>query len=225
KMHRRLQIHTKNSRTGIRKKSREGDFMRATSGSANRILFAVLGTVLFGSRAAAESSYSLKSPDHRIEIQIHVTNHIAYDVLLKDKLLVKNSTLSINIDGKTLGENPQVKSTKKDGVDRVLEPIVRQKFAKIRERYNELRLDLDGGYAVTFRAYPEGIAYRIETNLGGENVKVYKEEASFRFAGDYIAFYPEEESFFSHNERKYLPRPLKEIAATKFATLPAVVDP
>jgi alpha-glucosidase len=199
--------------------------MRATSDRASRILFAVLCMVLVGSRAAAESSYSLKSPDNRIEVQIHVTNRIAYDVLLKDRLLLKDSTLSINIDGKTLGENAQVKSTKKDSADRVLEPAVRQKFRKIREQYNELRLDLDGGYAVTFRAYPEGIAYRIETNLGGENVKVYKEEANFRFAGDYIAFYPEEESFFSHNERKYLPRPLKEIAATKFATLPAVVDP
>ena len=180
--------------------------------------------VFVGSRAAAESSYSLKSPDNRMEVQIHVTNRIAYDVLLKDRLLLKDSTLSINIDGKTLGENAQVKSTKKDSADRVLEPAVRQKFRKIREQYNELRLDLDGGYAVTFRAYPEGIAYRIETNLGGENVKVYKEEANFRFAGDYTAFYPEEESFFSHNERKYLPHPLKEIAATKFATLPAVVD-
>jgi len=198
--------------------------MRAMSDRAGRILFAVLCMVSVARRAAAESSYSLKSPDNRIEVQIHVTSRIAYDVLLKDKLLLKDSTLSINIDGKALGENPQVKSTKKDSADRVLEPVVRQKFARIRERYNELRLDLDGGYAVTFRAYPEGIAYRIETTLGGENVKVYKEEANFRFAGDYTAFYPEEESFFSHNERKYLPRPLKEIAATKFATLPAVVD-
>src|SRR5260370_9283561 len=81
-----------------------------------------------------------------------------------------------------------------------------------------------GGYAVTFRAYPEGIAYRIETNLGSENVKVYSEQADFRFAGDYTAFYPEEESFFSHNEGKYLQHPLKESATTKFATLPVVVD-
>src|SRR5437899_6139185 len=175
--------------------------MRATSDRASRILFAVLCMVLFGSRAAAESSYSLKSPDNRIEVQIHVTNRIAYDVLLKDKLLLKDSTLSINIDGKTLGENPQVKSTKKDSADRVLEPARRQKFAKIRERYNELRLEMAGGYAVTFRAYPEGIAYRIETNLSSENVKVYSEKADFRFAGDDTAFYPEEESFFSHNER------------------------
>ena len=175
-------------------------------------------------RAAADSSYSVKSPDDRIEVRIHVTNRIAYDVLLKGKMLVKDSTLSINVDGKTLGENPQVKSTKKDSADRVLEPVIRQKFAQIRERYDELRLQMDGGYAVTFRAYPEGIAYRIETNLGGENAKVYREQADLRFAGDYTAFYPEEESFFSHNERKYLPHPLKEIAATKFATLPVVVD-
>ena len=184
----------------------------------------VLSGMFLAARVSADASYSLKSPDNRIEIQIHLAERIAYDILLNGQPLVKDSTLSINIDRKMLGENPQVKSTKKDSVDRILEPVVRQKFAKIRERYNELHLEMDGGYAVTFRAYPEGIAYRIETNLGSENVKVYKEEANFRFAGDYAAFYPEEESFFSHNERKYLPHPLKEIAATKFATLPAVVD-
>ncbi len=190
--------------------------------SCKALLFLCLSC--FGNRAAADSSYSVKSPDDRIEVQIHVTNRIAYDVLLKGKVLVKDSTLSINVDGKTLGENQQAKSSKKDSADRVLEPAIRQKFAKIRERYNELRLEMAGGYAVTFRAYPEGIAYRIETNLGSENVKVYSEQADFRFAGDYTAFYPEEESFFSHNERKYLPHPLKEIATTKFATLPVVVD-
>jgi alpha-glucosidase len=174
--------------------------------------------------AAADTSYTLKSPDNRIEVQIHVTNKISYDVALNGKLLMKDSSLSLKVAGKTLGENPQVKSTKKDSADRVLEPVVRQKFAKIRERYNELRLEMEGGYAVVFRAYPEGVGYRFETNLGGENVKVFNEDAAFRFAGDDIVFYPEEESMFSHNERKYLPRPLKSIPATAFATLPAVVD-
>src|SRR5215468_6568545 len=105
----------------------------------------------------------------------------------------------------------------------MLEPAVRQKFAKVREHYNELRLDFEG-YAVVFRAYPEGVAYRFETSLGGENVKVFSEDSAFRFDTDFTVFYPEEESMFSHNERKYLPRPLKEVSSTKFATLPAVVD-
>ncbi|HEU0368489.1 MAG TPA: glycoside hydrolase family 97 protein, partial [Candidatus Acidoferrum sp.] len=173
---------------------------------------------------AADSSFTLRSPDDRIEVQIHVANRITYDVALNGKPLLKDSSLSINIAGKTLGENPQLQSTKKNSVDKMLEPVVRQKFAKIREHYNELRLDFDGGYAVVFRAYPEGVAYRIETSLGGENVKVFSEDATFRFVSDFSVFYPAEESVFSHNERKYLPRPLKEISDKTFATLPAVVD-
>jgi alpha-glucosidase len=171
-----------------------------------------------------DSSFALRSPDDRIEVQIHLANRITYDVALNGKPLLKDSSLSINIAGKTIGENPQLKSTKKNSVDKMLEPIVRQKFAKIRERYNELRLDFEGGYAVVFRAYPEGIAYRIETSLGGENVKVFSEDSTFRFVSDFSVFYPEEESMFSHNERKYLPRRLKEISDKTFATLPAVVD-
>jgi alpha-glucosidase len=173
---------------------------------------------------AADSSFTLRSPDDRIEVQIHVANRITYDVALNGRPLLKDSSLSLNIAGKTLGENPQLKSTRKNSVDKTLEPVVRQKFARIREHYNELSLDFNGGYAVVFRAYPEGVAYRMETSLGGENVKVFSEDALLRFASDDIVFYPEEESMFSHNERKYLPRALKSIPEKTFGTLPAVVD-
>ena len=39
----------------------------------------------------------------------------------------------------------------------MLEPAVRQKFARVRENYNELRLTMEGNYAVVFRAYNEGV--------------------------------------------------------------------
>ncbi len=197
-----------------------------TSGlsKAGKFMCAFAVAVLCGELVKADANYSLKSPDNRIEVQIHVANRITYDVSLNNKLLVKGSSLSINIDGKTLGENPQVKAAKKDSADRVLEPVVRQKFAKVRERYDELRLEMEGGYAVVFRAYPEGVAYRIETSLVSKNVKVFTEEAVFRFAADDTVFFPEEENMFSHNERKYLSRLLKDIPEKTFATLPAVVD-
>ena len=191
---------------------------------ASRLLFVVGAMIFGGGVAVADTNYSLRSPDNRIDVAIHVASKIAYDVSLNGRLLMKDSTLGINVEGKSLGENPQVKSAKKDSVDKVLEPVVRQKSAKIRERYNELKLEMGGGYAVTFRAYPEGVAYRIETSLGGENVKVFSEDDLFRFAGDFTVYFPEEESMFSHNERKYLPRSLASISEKSFATLPAVVD-
>ncbi|HEX8685282.1 MAG TPA: glycoside hydrolase family 97 protein, partial [Pyrinomonadaceae bacterium] len=105
-----------------------------------------------------------------------------------------------------------------------VEPAVRQKSARVRDAYNELRLEMDGDYAVVFRVYDEGVAYRFETQLPRGEVKVNGEEAAFNFADNYTVFYPQEESLFSHNERLYVPKPLREIAASAFASLPAVVD-
>jgi alpha-glucosidase len=174
--------------------------------------------------ARTQTSYSLKSPDGRIEIRVRTAERIKYDVVLKDKFLLQDSDLSIDIDHKTLGVNPKVVAHKERSSNQVLEPVVRQKFAKIRENYNELRLDMEGGYAVVFRTYNEGAAYRLETLLSQSEVKVYSEEASFNFAGSHTVYYPQEESFFSHNERKYLPQAMNQISPTAIASLPAVVD-
>jgi alpha-glucosidase len=174
--------------------------------------------------AAAQSSYSLLSPNKQIEMKIRAGDRIQYDVLFKGTPLLQKSTFSIDIDHNTLGLQPRVKDAKTRTYDGTLEPAVRQKFAKVRENYNELRLEMEGNYAVVFRAYNEGTAYRFETSLPQDEVKVYNEEVSLNFAGDYSAYYPLEESLFSHNERKFPLFKLKEIPPASFASLPAVVD-
>jgi alpha-glucosidase len=174
--------------------------------------------------AAPPTSYDLRSPDKRVEIRIRTANGIHYDVLFSGRALLEDCTLSIDIDHKTYGHEAKVLQAKERNHDEIVEPVVRQKFAKIRDSYNELQLEMEGGYAVVFRAYNEGAAYRIETSLPQENVKVYSEEAAFNFPGNYIVYYPQEDSFMSHNERKYLPVHLGDIAPAFFATLPAVVD-
>ena len=173
---------------------------------------------------AAQSSYDLKSPDTRIEIRIRTSGQLRYDVLLRGNALLENSTLSLDVEHKKLGLQPKVNSAKQRSNDQVVEPVVRQKFAKIRDRYNELRLTMDGGYSIVFRAYNEGVAYRFETTLPDKQVKIYGEEANFNFPTNFVVYYPQEDTFYSHNERKYLPQHLSEIAPMFIATLPAVVD-
>ncbi len=172
----------------------------------------------------AQSSYDLKSPDTRIEIRVRTSGQLRYDVLLRGNALLENSTLSLDVEHKKLGLQPKVNSAKQRSNDQVVEPVVRQKFAKIRDRYNELRLTMDGGYSVVFRAYNEGVAYRFETTLPDKQVKIYGEEANFNFPTNFVVYYPQEDTFYSHNERKYLPQHLSEIAPMFIATLPAVVD-
>ena len=172
----------------------------------------------------AQSSYDLKSPDNRIEVRIRTSGQLRYDVLLRGNVLLENSTLSLDVEHKKLGVQPKVTGAKQRSNDQMVEPVVRQKFAKIRDHYNELRLTLDGGYAVTFRAYDEGVAYRFETTLPDKQVKIYGEEGNFNFPSNFIVYYPQEDTFYSHNERKYLPQHLSEVLPAFIATLPAVID-
>ena len=174
--------------------------------------------------AGADTNHILRSPDRRIEVRIQTGDRISYSVLLNGKPLLLNSTMSILIDQHRLGIDPKVKAAKERSVNQEIEPQVRQKFARIRETYNELRLEMEGGYAVVFRAYNEGAAYRFETSLPHSEVKVFAEEASLSFAGDYRVYYPKEDSFFSHNEREFLFLALKDIPPTSIASVPAVVD-
>ena len=76
----------------------------------------------------------------------------------------------------TLGVQPKIKTTKPRAVNQEIVSPVPQKSSRIRENYNELKLEMEGNYAIVFRAYNEGVAYRLETSLPQRQVKVYSEE-------------------------------------------------
>jgi alpha-glucosidase len=188
------------------------------------IFLVVGGFVSEDAIAVAQSSYDLRSPDGRIEVRIRTAGQLRYDLLLKGTAVLENCTLSLDVEHQKLGVDPHVAEAKPSSHDEIVKPVVRQKFASIRDHYNELRLNMDEGYAVVFRAYNEGAAYRFETSLREDKAKIYGEEAAFNFSSDFVVYYPQEDSFYSHNERKYLPQHLSEIAPQFIATLPAVVE-
>jgi alpha-glucosidase len=190
------------------------------------VLRSALALVLLiqATTAGAATGQVLKSPNGRLEVRVGIADRIRYSVLLAGRLLVDNATLSLDAGGTVLGLEPKIRSAKRQRVSRTVEPVVPRKAASLPERYEELRLDMNGGYAVVFRAYDEGVAYRFETALSAPEVEVRREEAIFTFAGDGHVYFPKEDSFESHNERKYAYQWLKELPATAIASLPAVVE-
>jgi len=186
------------------------------------LMASLTGVLCIG--AAAQQSYTLRSPDGRIELRIRAGERLSYDVAVRGTTVMENSTASIRIDSARLGVGMKVRGAKERAQDAWIEPQVKLERARIREQYNELRIEAEGGLAVTFRAYNEGVAYRLETALPAARVKVFEEEASFRFPEDFTVYYPAEESFFSHNERTYAPRKLSAIAPGTLGSMPAVVD-
>src|SRR5580704_13037316 len=176
---------------------------------------------LSGPPAAAQH---LLSPNGRIEVIITTAPALSYDVLFDGHPLLRAATLSLDVDGVRLGATPRVTGVHRGHVDRVIEPPVRQTAAVLNERFNELRLDCAGHYAVVFRAYDLGVAYRFETALPRASVKITGETATFPFVGDANVFYPHEDSFFSHNERTFKRQRLADIHPGELASIPAVVE-
>jgi alpha-glucosidase len=182
-----------------------------------------LATFCLGGSVMAQSDYSLRSPDQKIEVRIHTANRLNYDVLLNGALLLQNSTLSMSINHINFGSRPIVSSSKRRSENREIISPVPQKSVRIREQYNELRLETDDKNAIVFRAFNDGVAYRFETSSNDKQVRIDGEEVRLNFTGDYNVYYPKEDSFFSHNEREFLNLPLKQITPTTLASLPAIV--
>ncbi len=176
------------------------------------------------STAEAATTYQLASPNHRIALQIRADKRIEYDLVLNGRVLLKNCTLALDVEHRKLGLNPQVLSTTPTSVNRELRVPVPQKFAVLHEQYNQLRLEFKDGYAVVFRLYNEGFAYRFETSLSQTEIKIYDEEADLNFADNFHVYYPKEDGFFSHNEREFAYLAVKDIPDSSLASVPAVVD-
>ncbi|HNW59411.1 MAG TPA: glycoside hydrolase family 97 protein [bacterium] len=172
--------------------------------------------------SAAETS--LNSPDGQITLKVSTGENIRYAVLWHGIEVIRPSEISLLLDNnRHLGEAPRLQKSSRSSVDQLLEPVVRQKSARIRDRYNEMTLTFKGNYSLIFRAYDQGVAWRWVTRFPGR-IKVMYEQALFDFASDERVYFGEEPNFYSHQERLYLPVQLKEITSRRQAVAPVLVE-
>jgi alpha-glucosidase len=173
--------------------SKKGTTMKTKSIIAVSLLIA-------GSSIAQQ--YFIASPDGANTIEVFTQPKLAYQVRHNKVMVTTPSPISLTVNGKKLGENTVVVNKIERSEDRILKPVVKEKRAEIRDNFNELELTFEGGYGVKFRAFDNGVAYRLFTTLGGE-VLVEEEEIVYNFSGDHLASVPVSDGFFSHYERGY----------------------
>ena len=180
--------------------------------------------MFFVSHAHGAATYELYSPNQKIRLRIDIGERIEYDLLLNQVPLLEKSTLALDVERRKLGRDPQVLSATPRAVNRELTVPVPLKSSVIRENYNQLRIVFKDDYALVFRVYNEGMAYRFETSLPQDAVEVHDEEVALRFAENFHVYYPKEEGFFSHNEREFIYLPLKDIPRSSLASVPVIVN-
>ncbi len=180
--------------------------------------------IYFGNtmNAQKKKSYELRSPDNTINMVISVDGSIQYTVLVDGETIIKPSQISMKLSNQILGLNPKVKHISTKSINEKIIPVVKEKFNIIQDNYNELTISLKKNYKIIFRAYNNGVAYRFSTNIKGK-IEVVSEESTFNFVEGNDVFYPEEEEFQSHNERKYLHMQLDTMSAGRLASLPVLI--
>ena len=179
--------------------------------------------VLMMSGSAMAATFTLSSPNDVNEITVSTDNGLQYKVEHDGDEIIDFSPISITINNQELGANAKVISNKKFSKNQTLTPVIKEKRAKIQDSYNELELVMEGGYGVRFRAYDNGVAYRLFTKLGGDAI-VSEEEIVYNFADNHAASFPMMNDLFSHYERPYVDKKIGELEFGEFSGMPAMVD-
>jgi alpha-glucosidase len=160
-------------------------------------VYALMNATLAASGEGAQS-WTLESPSARLKAEIRLDGGLSYAVSLQGKPVVSASPIDLKVDG--LGWIARggrvVNASERQATETIDFPVPR-KFRQIKLGYRELTLSFSNNHALVVRAYDEGVAYRWTSAQAGDIV-VVDELAQFTFAEKAKAWFPEEESIFSH---------------------------
>ena len=191
----------------------------------------LLTVLMLGVAAGAQKrTYSLASPDGRLTAAVTPQDgglrcSTAYD----DSLLAHTFMgLDYTQGGKAFGSMTVSRATRRTVDETIASPFTRQ--ATMRNRCNELTLQLKEGLSVVFRAYNEGLAYRFVWE--GKPGRVVRERVCHDFVDDRTATAPYVISFDSarHDiqystsfENHYTTLPLSRLDPRRLCFLPLMV--
>lgn len=145
---------------------------------------------------------SVQSPDGKLKVNIELKDKIYYSVYSGTDLLLDNCSLTMTLANEVLGNQPKLQSTKRGVINESVKREIPLKNAIVKNHCNTLRMNMAGNYAVEFRVFDNGMAYRFVTNKKGE-VEVMEEDFVLNFPADYRAHLSQPKDFKTSYEYPY----------------------
>ena len=171
--------------------------------------------------ALAQKKYTVTAPDKSLGVQVTVADSIYYQLMQNGKPFTEAAAISFTTDQNAPGW--RVSKAVAGMHTGILTPVVWQKTKTVADDYSSLHLDFSNQLSLEWRVFNNGIAWRWINN-STKAYKVMDEQATLNLGADAKAWYPQEDGFFSHNERKYIEYKVGEIDAGKLASLPVLFE-
>jgi alpha-glucosidase len=141
-------------------------------------------------RAQAQATREISSPNGSIRLVAYVHDQLRYSVYFGNRLIVSPSEIDMVLaDGRKLsGGLAKPQFAERNVSETIISPVP-EKRRHIPDRYKELKITLRNAFAVIFRVYDDGVAYRIATSFPG-GITVRSETAAFRFPANHPGYLP-----------------------------------
>lgn len=180
-------------------------------------------TFICGSKVYGKE-ISVQSPDGILKVNIELKDKIYYSVYSGNDLLLKDCFLTMDLAYGILGENPKLQGIKKGAIDESVKREIPLKNAIVRNHCNTLRMKFAGNYAVEFRVFNNGLAYRFTTDKKGD-MEVMGENLTINFPSDYLAHLSQPNGFKTSYEYPYTHVKTKEYQLTdRMSYLPILLE-
>lgn len=110
-------------------------------------------------------NYTVSSPDGKIKVTVTAGKQLSWSINYNGERILNPSLMQMDIEGQTEqpGVNPKVIKAKTLKVNSEQTAVIPLKQRIIKDQYNQLTLTCKGNYAIVFRVYNNGAAYRFET--------------------------------------------------------------
>ncbi|HLA59688.1 MAG TPA: glycoside hydrolase family 97 catalytic domain-containing protein, partial [Puia sp.] len=186
-------------------------------------------TIFVSLATCAQSNLILHSPDNKILIEIKTDPVLIYSVFVDEKKILNESVIDMNLsEGRSLsGKNKKLKENKRSVREIIVAQVpVSRKY--IPDEFNELGIQFSNHFAIIFRAYNDGVAYRIRTSFS-DSITVIRETAAFKFMKNANAFAPvinkrdAQDVFHTSFEELYPYKKLDSLTGNDFMYSPVLV--
>ena len=201
--------------------------MEIRIGTAKRKMYLVENLLIFLLLMnCTASAQTLLSPDKKIKVSVNISDSVTYRVFYENKEIVRPSIIDM-----VLNNNMRLSNTK--GVKRVstrsnssvITSPVPEKRINIPDIYNEIKIEFKSPFSLTFRAYNDGVAYRIGSNIK-DSVIVKNEIAQFSFPAANLLYSEVQggrtDRFHTSFEETYTTKPLDSLSAKTLIFNPVV---
>jgi len=141
--------------------------------------------------AISADTLRVSSPSGSITVKVWMGKQLSYSVQHKGRTIVETSLIGLVPEKQAaLSANNSIRSSSVKKISAEIIAPVPEKRKRIPDIYNQLTVVFRQPYTVEFRAYDDGIAYRILTSFK-DSLVVKNELARFSFPGTPSAYFPE----------------------------------